>query len=109
MNKGMGKMGRIGLAVAAVVVIALSYEIGLHHSQPLTMGKTGRHVLYYVDPMHPAYKSDKPGVAPDCGMELEPVYAEDAGNAAPSTAARSDYWGSGSRRWRGAGPRARFV
>jgi membrane fusion protein, copper/silver efflux system len=35
----------------------------------------GRKVLYYVDPMHPAYKSDKPGVAPDCGMALEPVYA----------------------------------
>lgn len=33
-------------------------------------------VLYYVDPMHPAYKSDKPGVAPDCGMKLEPVYAD---------------------------------
>lgn len=31
--------------------------------------------LYYVDPMHPAYKSDKPGIAPDCGMQLEPVYA----------------------------------
>jgi RND family efflux transporter MFP subunit len=31
--------------------------------------------LYYVDPMHPAYRSDKPGVAPDCGMQLEPVYA----------------------------------
>ncbi len=33
--------------------------------------------LYYVDPMHPAYKSDKPGIAPDCGMQLEPVYAGD--------------------------------
>ena len=32
--------------------------------------------LYYVDPMHPAYKSDKPGIAPDCGMQLEPVYAD---------------------------------
>jgi membrane fusion protein, copper/silver efflux system len=31
--------------------------------------------LYYVDPMHPAYRSDKPGIAPDCGMQLEPVYA----------------------------------
>ena len=38
---------------------------------------SGRRVLYYVDPMHPAYKSDKPGVAPDCGMTLEPVFAED--------------------------------
>ncbi|HEY4362615.1 MAG TPA: efflux RND transporter periplasmic adaptor subunit [Bryobacteraceae bacterium] len=33
-------------------------------------------ILYWVDPMHPAYKSDKPGIAPDCGMELEPVYAD---------------------------------
>jgi membrane fusion protein, copper/silver efflux system len=32
--------------------------------------------LYYVDPMHPAYKSDKPGIAPDCGMQLVPVYAD---------------------------------
>ena len=31
-------------------------------------------VLYYVDPMHPAYRSDKPGIAPDCGMPLVPVY-----------------------------------
>ncbi len=36
----------------------------------------GRKVLYYVDPMHPAYKSNKPGIAPDCGMELVPVYAD---------------------------------
>jgi RND family efflux transporter MFP subunit len=35
-----------------------------------------RRVLYYVDPMHPAYISDKPGTAPDCGMALEPVYAD---------------------------------
>ena len=34
-----------------------------------------RKVLYYVDPMHPAYKSGKPGKAPDCGMPLEPVFA----------------------------------
>lgn len=39
----------------------------------------GRKVLYWVDPMHPAYKSDKPGIAPDCGMKLEPVYADEGG------------------------------
>src|SRR5579871_4677057 len=38
----------------------------------------GRRVLYYVDPMHPSYRSDKPGVAPDCGMSLEPVYEGEA-------------------------------
>lgn len=37
-------------------------------------GKAQRRILYYVDPMHPAYTSDKPGIAPDCGMKLEPVY-----------------------------------
>jgi len=35
-----------------------------------------RKILCYVDPMHPSYKSDRPGIAPDCGMQLEPVYAE---------------------------------
>ena len=46
---------------------------------------SGRRILYYVDPMHPAYKSDKPGIAPDCGMALEPVYADGGGPAAVST------------------------
>jgi len=36
-----------------------------------------RKVLYWYDPMHPAYKSDKPGIAPDCGMQLVPKYADD--------------------------------
>ena len=34
-------------------------------------------VRYYVDPMHPSYTSDRPGVAPDCGMALQPVYDAD--------------------------------
>jgi len=37
--------------------------------------------MYYVDPMHPAYRSDKPGKAPDCGMDLVPVYADTVGNS----------------------------
>lgn len=37
-----------------------------------------RKILYWQDPMHPAYRSDKPGIAPDCGMKLVPVYAEEA-------------------------------
>jgi len=36
-------------------------------------------VLYWVDPMHPWYKSDRPGIAPDCGMKLVPVYAGESG------------------------------
>ena len=37
-----------------------------------------RRVLYYHDPMHPSYRSDKPGIAPDCQMALTPVYADEA-------------------------------
>jgi RND family efflux transporter MFP subunit len=36
-----------------------------------------RKILYWYDPMHPAYKADKPGIAPDCGMTLVPKYAGD--------------------------------
>jgi len=42
-----------------------------------------RRVLYWVDPMHPSYKSDKPGIAPDCGMKLEPVYEDERGANEP--------------------------
>jgi membrane fusion protein, copper/silver efflux system len=53
---------------------------------------TARRVLYWVDPMHPSYKSDKPGIAPDCGMQLEPVYADDpavaSGRSMPPDALR---------------------
>jgi RND family efflux transporter MFP subunit len=41
-------------------------------------------VLYWQDPMHPAYKSDKPGKAPDCGMDLIPIYDESI-NTTPVT------------------------
>jgi Cu(I)/Ag(I) efflux system membrane fusion protein len=73
-------MKRMSLAIAVVVAIAASYALDRHHAYSQKGGKRGRHVVYYVDPMHPAYKSDKPGIAPDCGMQLEPVYAEDVGN-----------------------------
>jgi multidrug efflux pump subunit AcrA (membrane-fusion protein) len=36
-----------------------------------------RKILYWYDPMHPQYKSDKPGTAPDCGMDLVPKYADE--------------------------------
>jgi len=77
-------MRRMSLAIALVLVVAASYELGRRHSQ--TGSKKGRHVIYYVDPMHPAYKSDKPGISPDCGMQLEPVYADDLGNTPLSSA-----------------------
>ena len=47
-----------------------------------TVDATGRKILYYQDPMHPWYKSDKPGIAPDCGMKLVPIYADEQQTAA---------------------------
>jgi Cu(I)/Ag(I) efflux system membrane fusion protein len=42
-----------------------------------------RAILYYVDPMHPDYRSPAPGLAPDCGMALQPVYATGSRDASP--------------------------
>ena len=42
-----------------------------------------RKILYYVDPMNPAFKSEKPGIAP-CGMALEPVYSGSDGQPLPA-------------------------
>jgi RND family efflux transporter MFP subunit len=36
--------------------------------------------------MHPDYKSDHPGTAPDCGMALEPVYADSVGSTSATVA-----------------------
>lgn len=36
-----------------------------------------RKVAYWYDPMHPSYRSDKPGIAPDCGMKLVPKYEDE--------------------------------
>jgi len=61
--------------------LAVAFSLGVlalvaHH--PSSNSGQSRRVLYWVDPMHPSYRSDKPGTAPDCGMALEPVYAEEA-------------------------------
>jgi RND family efflux transporter MFP subunit len=64
-----------------VILVAAAFLGGLelerwrgHHA---ATESTERKALYWVDPMHPWYKSDKPGIAPDCGMKLVPVYAGD--------------------------------
>jgi RND family efflux transporter MFP subunit len=75
----------IGLLAVIALAFAGGYVYKAVKGAPPSADKGGRKVLYWVDPMHPAYKSDKPGIAPDCGMKLEPVYA-DGGAAAASAA-----------------------
>lgn len=74
-------MRRMTFVIAVVVVIVASYGLATRHSLSAKSGKGT--ILYYTDPMHPGYKSDKPGIAPDCGMALVPVYAGEGGKEAP--------------------------
>src|SRR6202166_1562536 len=70
----MNKKAALG---AALLIVAVAFWAGRYTGKNRISAEQGRvrRVLYYVDPMHPAYRSDKPGIAPDCGMALEPVYA----------------------------------
>ncbi len=71
------------MLLAAAFFGGYAYRSMSHSSSATNTAAGGRRILYYVDPMHPAYKSDKPGIASDCGMKLEPVYAGSA-PAAPA-------------------------
>jgi membrane fusion protein, copper/silver efflux system len=76
-------MKKISLAIALILVVT-AFFAGRYFgrkSDPASATSEGRKILYWHDPMHPAYKSDKPGIAPDCGMQLEPVYADGLGSA----------------------------
>jgi membrane fusion protein, copper/silver efflux system len=79
------------IAVISLLGITLAAFVAGRYTRPSNSSKAvnGRRILYYVDPMHPSYRSDKPGIAPDCGMALEPVYEGETpaakGVAAPGT------------------------
>jgi len=64
--------------VVFVVFLAAAWVGGYGYGRWYAKPPAGeRKPLYWVDPMHPWYKSDVPGIAPDCGMKLVPVYAGD--------------------------------
>jgi membrane fusion protein, copper/silver efflux system len=72
-------------AIAAAFAGGYVYK-SVKSGTPAPVNQGGRKILYWQGPMHPAYKSDKPGIAPDCGMKLEPVYADsDAASATQPT------------------------
>ncbi|HEX9162353.1 MAG TPA: efflux RND transporter periplasmic adaptor subunit [Thermoanaerobaculia bacterium] len=72
------------LAITLVVVVVRA-DRTKNAAVPAGTGQkpAARKILYWVDPMHPWYKSDKPGKAPDCGMDLVAVY--EGGAQATST------------------------
>jgi RND family efflux transporter MFP subunit len=76
--------------VLILITLAVGFSGGYYwthsHAASAAAAAPGRKILYWVDPMHPSYKSDKPGIAPDCGMKLVPVYEDERKqpDAAPS-------------------------
>jgi len=83
-------MKRATYAALLLLLLVGSFLAGTwYHRRASNAPPTGatRKILYYVDPMHPAYTSDKPGIAPDCGMELVPVYADEGAASLGSAAA----------------------
>ncbi len=53
---------------------SLGLSAGLPLSTALSAGDDEAEILYWVAPMNPSYRSDKPGKSP-MGMDLVPVYA----------------------------------
>ena len=72
----------IVLAVALIAFLIVGKHLPWHGTakavasakQPAAASETQKRILYWYDPMHPAYHSDKAGIAPDCGMALVPMY-----------------------------------
>jgi membrane fusion protein, copper/silver efflux system len=60
-------------AIAAAAAGGYGYARWRERGVP-SIAAAERKPLYWVDPMHPWYKSDHPGIAPDCGMKLVPVF-----------------------------------
>ena len=87
MNRTIRGAGSRNLRLAVLVFLLMAGSFGVGRWRESSVGASApqneRRILYYEDPMHPSYRSDKPGIAPDCGMKLVPVYA---GSANPEPA-----------------------
>jgi Cu(I)/Ag(I) efflux system membrane fusion protein len=83
----MNKPATVGslLVIALAAFVAGRYSKASGNNRPAA----SKRLLYYVDPMHPTFHSDRPGIAPDCGMPLEPVYEDENPMAALSLPAGS--------------------
>jgi RND family efflux transporter MFP subunit len=92
MTMTTGKIVKIGgiLAAALLVVVWLTYTGGrkaaspgetTKKAAPAAQGKKERKIKYWVAPMDPTYRRDKPGKSP-MGMDLVPVYEDEGGLSA---------------------------
>ncbi len=75
-NKSLVSIIIAGIVGAILGVTAMALFSGSGDSTEQTSGK--KEPLYWVAPMDANYRRDKPGKSP-MGMDLVPVYEEDAG------------------------------
>jgi len=90
-------MRRAGNISLGLLLVGASFMAGARwaqrHTPPASHQPT---IVAYACPMHPQYRSDRPGDCPSCGMRLEPVHEEagakpaaaDDGTALPAGAVR---------------------
>src|SRR6266550_1129322 len=70
------------VAFAILLVVLLTKREGSSNEiNGVTQDTSGRRVVAWIDPMYSQgpphlYKSNHPGVAPDCGMRLVPQYGD---------------------------------
>jgi RND family efflux transporter MFP subunit len=87
MTRPVRNIVRVTALIAAVALIALLLfgkraalhftshaEAQANQSAAPASAEPQKRILYWYDPMHPSYHSDKAGIAPDCGMALVPMY-----------------------------------
>jgi Cu(I)/Ag(I) efflux system membrane fusion protein len=81
-------MFRLRIIAGILAVVAFAFALGTWYGAGGKAGaSTARRILYYTCPMHPQYRSDKPGDAPCCGMRLVPVYEGETGPVAAENSA----------------------
>lgn len=76
------KNKKVVIAVIVAIIILMALVRGAEHFYMKSTGsaaKKERKILYWVAPMDPNYKRDKPGKSP-MGMDLVPVYADQNGD-----------------------------
>jgi Cu(I)/Ag(I) efflux system membrane fusion protein len=81
-------MNRVQLSVVALAAVLVTaggaFYLGRTTAEgpaPAASAPEGeRKVLYWHDPMVPGHKFDKPGKSPFMDMQLQPVYADEAGD-----------------------------
>ncbi|MGL5110257.1 MAG: heavy metal-binding domain-containing protein, partial [Vibrio ordalii] len=65
----------LSLAIGGLLGFGINQYLSGHDMEAMNSAKATSEPLYWVAPMDPNYKRDKPGKSP-MGMDLIPVYTE---------------------------------